>query len=794
MGIDRRTTVRAGVGAGLAVVAASAGPAKAAERGGPIEVRGADAVDGTIPRRRGRLELEAGQRPREGWFARYAVPAPAAGPYRLTATATVPVEHPRTEEIGSYVALGVNGGPCREVAHAQPHWYEAEHAGGDLCRAVWRDVELREGANEITVRVDELAVLGDRTAYRLLLDRLTLTRVPVRVAAAQWADGVLRLRLNGRADAGLAVPYRVTDYFGEEAATGEASFAPGADTARVRLPGLPPGRYLVRAGPLTARFAVLPGDGGPGEGPQGDRFRDRFGVNAFAFPLIPPSRLGDFAARMRAMGAGYVRDGAPWPMVEARQGTYDTGPFDRVTAAFRAHGLRTLEVVSPPPEWALTVRSLPLPDDLRHAYRYGRHLARHTPGSDAVQVSNEPDVDESRSTGDAHAAYIKALALGLRSAPGRPAVVLPGLAEAGSPFQRLMLLNEVARYADAWGYHGYPGPDERNPDLPGAAREQHALLREHGWAGMPAWMTESGLFLGVAAGREPGAEQEREQARYLVRSLVQGLAEGNDRQLWFDGPPTHDDGVWFSLLDRDFAPLAAYSAHAALTRLLGAARFVRHVPGLPHAHGYTFADGRGHAVTVAWADAPQDAETELPAPAGRVEMRDVMGRLRETVHTTGAIRLRLSPDPLYLITRGTAEERDAGEPGAPQAPELSPAEHIVLNQRWPRRNAAPGKDNGDAPPPHGYRLGRTARMTLEVYNFGDREQQVTVRARAAGGWEATAAQPDTVRVAPGGRARVTFTVRAGGGVPEGRDERLAFEATVAGRERVTPSVSWVQRR
>ncbi|QOV40804.1 hypothetical protein IM697_21865 [Streptomyces ferrugineus] len=798
MGIDRRAMVKAGLAAGAAVATAGAGRQGAAAGGGVIELRGGDAVRGTIPRRRGRLELDARERPGEGWFAEYevtAASAAAAGTYRLVATATVPVEHPQVAQIGSYVSLGVNGEPCREVAHSQPHWYEAEHAGGDLCRAVWRDVELHQGSNTLTVRVEEQAVLDDRMAYRLRLERLTLTRVPVQVAEVEWDGGALRLRLNGRATEPLRVPCRVTDYFGAEVVATEAAFAVGRRTAVLRLPELPAGHYRVRAGGLLTRFAVL------SEHRAVPGAADRFGVNAFALSLIPPSRLDRFAEQLRAMGAGYVRGGAPWPVVEPRRGSYDTTSHDRVTAAFRAHGLRTLEVVSAPPEWAMTVRSLPLPDDLRDAYRYGRHLARHAQGSDVVQVSNEPDVDDTRSTGDVHAAYVKALALGLRAAPDGPTVLLPGIAEAGSPFQRLMLLSEVARYADAWAFHGYPDPAEQhNPQFPAAAQEQHELLRAHGWEGMPAWMTESGVFLTVPQGHEPTADQERAQARYLVRSLVQGLAEGNARQLWFDGPPTHDEGVWFSLLARDFSPLAAYSAHAALAGLLGEARFQR---PLPDVAGYVFADGRGHTVTVVWADAPQDAEHEIPVPAGRVRVYDVMGRHRETAHTTGAVRLRLTPDPLYLVADGSARAAhtdvsgpsagSAGSIGSAGPPRPSAADHVVLNQRWPGRNAAPGKDNGDAPPPHGYRLGRTTRMTLEIYNFADRDQYVELRARVDEGWEVSAAQQTAVRVPAQDRTRVAFTIRAGSRVRTGRDHTLAIEATADGR-RVTPSVSWIQRR
>ncbi|MFF7869237.1 hypothetical protein ACFZCT_22635 [Streptomyces qaidamensis] len=91
----------------------------------------------------------------------------------------------------------------------------------------------------------------------------------------------------------------------------------------------------------------------------------------------------------------------------------------------------------------------------------------------------------------------------------------------------------------------------------------------------------------------------------MVRSTVEGLAAGNDRQFWSAGPPLHDDGVHFGLLDRDFRPLPAYSAFAALTSPLGAAHFTGPAPLLPDGvRGFAFDSGRGEQVTVVWAERP----------------------------------------------------------------------------------------------------------------------------------------------------------------------------------------------
>lgn len=442
----------------------------------------------------------------------------------------------------------------------------------------------------------------------------------------------------------------------------------------------------------------------------------------------------------------------------------------------------------------MTDASLPLPDDLRHAYRYARRLALAAP--QALQLSNEPDVDTTRGTGDAHAAFVKAAALGIKDACDEPPlVVLPGIAQSG-PFQDLMLANDVVRYADVWAFHGYPDPAEQDdPAFPGAADEQHALARRHGADDVPLWMTECGAFLETtrdlnpapsrnlnpAPSRDLDPAQERIQARFLVRSMVEGLAAGNDRQFWFAGPPLHDDGVYFGLLDRDFGPLPAYSAFAALTSLLGAAHFVGPVRHLPvGVRGFVFDDGCGQRVTVLWAERHARVRVRVAAatPGATYEIYDIMGRPMEDLSEGAAVIA--SPDPVYVVSRaGAPGLRDAGVRRRPGA--RSPAEHIVLSQRYAARNAAPGKDNGDAPPPYGYRLGRRTRMTVDVYNFGGSGRYVTVSAEAMGaGWSVRPAAGARVWVPAEGRVGVEFVVVAGSSVRRRVDRRLAFRARLDG--------------
>ncbi|MFD9858469.1 carbohydrate-binding protein [Streptomyces alboflavus] len=822
MSIDRRTAVAGGLAAGLALTAtaAAARTAPGRDRGAPvITVRGESPTRSSIPTARdpraaggALLALATAEPPPppRGWYATYTVDVPTAGPYRIEAVATVPVEQPHTEETGSYFRLAVNGGASWAVARSQPYWYESPKVWGDLSRLALGDVELRRGVNTLTFTVDGPTVLDDYNGYRFLLDEFTLTPVPVALRSVRLrgpannlghcrgdAPAELRFGLNGAAPRALTVTYRVLDYYSRQVASGSVPVPPGAGTAHAALPALPPGNYRAVAALTTAPedtvtgcFAHLPARRAP-RGPA-----NRFGVNVFTHALVPPPLLPALATAMESMGVRYVRDGSAWPAAQREpDGPFDSGLHEAVVEAFQKRGLKVLEVVSPPPDWALTPTSMPLPADLRHAYRYGAHLAGRGKRvvSDALQLSNEPDVDDTASTGDQHAAFVKAAALGMTDQPDAPPVVLPGIA-AGGVFQELMLHNDVVRYADVWSFHGYPALDDTDPDFPSSAEDQEELREQFG-ATTPLWMTESGAFLPAEPGTDLAYAMQRTQARYLVLSTVESLAAGTDRQFWFCGPPCTDDGVSFALLSRDFQPLPAFSAYAALTGLLGEANYVGLLEELlPHAAGFVFGDGAGRTVTVVCAPRPRDVA--VPVPDGATRVYDIMGAARGTPVRSahGTVRVAASRDPLYLVTDAPPPRRPRPPAGddRTRARPLSAAEHIVLSQRYAAVNAAPNKEDGDAEPPLGYRLGASTRMTVDVYNFNTAARTVTVSGRAFGGWSVTPRQ-ERVRVPPGGRVGVDFTVTAGPKVRPGVDLPLVFEADLGGAA-VPPSVARVQRR
>lgn len=728
--------------------------------------------------------------PPGGWYATYAVEAPAGGPYRLDAVVLAPATADVAPDGGSYFSVAVNGGPFEEIAKSEPVWGELPRVPGGLSRATLKDVELHRGLNEITFRVDALRVATAPIGYRFALDRLRLTPTALALADASVGElGVtdearpmLRVALNAQAPAPRVVRYAVNDYFGRAVASGEATIAAGAREVTATLPELAAGAYqatatLDAAAPVTTTFARLP-TRRPVTGSA-----NRFGVTVSSPWLVPPAHRAAFASALHRMGAGYVRDEIDWRTIEPRRGAYDTRGVDGFARAYRAAGVKTLGALwslqgnLSAPRWATTRASAPMPDDLRDGYRLGRHL-----GGDALEVWNEPDVDVLASKltakADRHAAYVKAATLGVTDRPRRPLVALSGFAYPGE-FQELALQNGVASYADVWAFHGYGEryvPSGLSP-LSRAPIAEHGLRRLYG-ADTQMWMTESGLFLGKAAANLTPAQQA-DQARFLVQSTVADLASATDKHFWFSGPPYGSCAAYgcFGLFDNDYRPRASYSAYAAMTSLLGEANLVRRLP-----RGAVFKDGR-RAITVLWA--PRPTPVDVPA-RGAAHLYDVMGAERATLTPRrGRVRVTASLDPVYVVSDGRALRARRVASDARRLRRRSAPQHIVLDQRFPARTEPKA-------PPFGYRLGARTRISVAVYNFDTHAHTVRVVPRAFGGWTATPTGATRIRVRASGRALVPFTIRAGRGVRTRVDYPLVFEARL-GRRAVPPSVARILR-
>lgn len=806
--------------------------ARSAASGQTLTIEGESPADTNIPTARdprasggAYLDLETPVQPGpQGWYATYGADVDSPGIYEIQLVATSPLGVERSQTGSSYFNLSVNGNPYTQVGKSAPAWasFDKAHAWGELYVLRLDDIELRAGHNTISLMVDERRVMQAPAIYRFFLDRIILTPTEVTLKDIRVGDPAtnvgtyrgpsadLRFGLNAHTPEALTVDYSVTDYFANNVAQGHVTVPEGSTSASVPLPGLPPGNYRV-VGSLPSShheevvgyFARLPKA-------NSIQARDsRFGINTAAAELVPSSRLEAFAAAMKDAGAGYVRDQLYWPVAEPERDVHYFDQYNDFAAAFLRDGLRTvtywgfaggagLGVSAGAPTWARSGTS-PLPGDLRDAYDFAKQLAKQSSGAGgyALESWSEPDLGSDSTTGDQHAAYTKAAMLGMYEGSrrvvrvGNATLPVPESAGPSWQFQQVLMQNDVARYADVSNFHGYAF-DAAHPDFPPQSDLQRELSRTYD-AGTQTWMTESGIFLPgqpEPPDEDVSPDRQREQAQYLVRSTVQDLAAGTDKHFWFSGMPFDWDGsgIYFGALTRDFQPLPSYSAHAAMTSILGKADFVQTEKGLPEGvSGYTFRSD-DLVITVAWSAEPQTVSLPVYGRDGHVD--NIMGdEVGGRGGRGGRIEANVSQDPIYVVSqgaRGLPNQRDDQGPRAPSR-DLSPAEHIVLSQQWGPDNQAPAKP-ADAT---GYRLDKTTTMSLEVYNFNPQARTVTVAPHVWGGWSIT---PGLRRVTvPGfGREAIEFTVSATGGVEPGVDYPIVFDAGLTSGNDVPPSVGRIQ--
>ncbi len=798
----------------------------------PLTIEGESPADTNIPtasdaRASGGayLALETSVQPGpRGWYATYGVDVDSPGVYEIQLVATSPLGVERSQTGSSYFNLSVNGNAYTQVGKSAPAWasFDNAHAWGELYVLRLDDIELKAGRNTISLMVDERRVMQAPAIYRFFLDRIILTPTEVALKDIHVGDPAtnvgtyrgpsadLQFALNAHTPEPQTIDYRVTDYFANDVAQGNVTVPEGSTSASVALSGLPPGNYRV-VGSLRSShqvevvgyFARLPKANSI---PARD---SRFGINTAAAELVPSSRLEAFAAAMKDAGAGYVRDQLYWPVAEPERDVHYFDQYNHFAAAFLRQGLRTVTywgfaggagsgVSAGAPTWARSGTS-PLPGDLRDAYDFAKQLAKQSRGAGgyALESWSEPDLGSDSTTGDQHAAYTKAAMLGMYEGSrrvvriGNATLPLPESAGPNWEFQQLLMQNDVTRYADVSNFHGYAF-DAAHPDFPAQADLQREMSRTYD-ASTQTWMTESGIFLPgqpTPPDEDVSPDRQREQAQYLVRSSVQDLAAGTDKHFWFSGMPFDWDasGLYFGALTREFQPLPSYSAHAAMTSILGKADFVQTEQGLPAGvSGYTFrSDDR--VITVAWSAEPQTVSLPVYGRDGHVY--NIMGdEVERRGARGGPIEVKLSQNPIYVVSqgaRGLPKQRDDQGPRA-RSRDLSPAEHIVLSQQWGPDNQAPAKPAAAT----GYRLDKTTTMSLEVYNFNPQARSVTVAPHVWGGWSITpGSRPVTVPAF--GRTSIEFTVSAAGGVEPGVDYPIVFDAGLTGGNDVPPSVGRIQ--
>lgn len=525
-----------------------------------------------------------------------------------------------------------------------------------------------------------------------------------------------------------------------------------------------------------------------------------FGIDtavSLASPGIPPSELQAELAWL--LGASWARDRMIWPAVNPAKGKFVWDQPLKGARLLHQHGLKILHMFQrPAPEWMRppggTFKSYP--EDLRHAYAAAIEAARTlTPdGVGAFEIWNEHDIGHySEEPPDVFASTLKAMALGLHSAPPPAPLALLGPwarnPEVGD-YDKILAANEIAPYLDAYSFHTY-APVETGTFAEVIATHKR-VARQTGFGNKPSWLTETGRHYGRNAIPDPTTAKHA-QVRYLLNSYMQSLESDIRPVFWFWLLPWYGSPLssakdriplQFGMIDSNSAPHPVFSAYATMASQLGEARFINSFKTTRNSiYNFTTGGIDDRKISVVIPSVSSNGNV-IPNLKNATEAVDVMGQpLALTFGTAGAV-VDGKGFPFYIIAPQWADlgktasgTQSKAAPPLPPPSEAKSASPIVIRVTYPRENIAyspqkteanwDGINSNWAPRGYTYKPGDIISAFVDVYNFGDRELSGQVEFKLPDGISASP-MSSSLTIAAKDRIRIPVTIKTLTIVPPGQ--------------------------
>lgn len=534
----------------------------------------------------------------------------------------------------------------------------------------------------------------------------------------------VRFHIKNSADANLSIiNYEGEDVFERSLPTGESMVEMGV---------LPKSHYtiIVRSGDEVKEiyFGVVPS---PESRP---RLEDSNIASDLAMSwLVKPDRFNDLAKLTKLSGITWVRDRISWGEIEPQRGILpDSTRYDLSAETQAGYGLKVYQVFHDTPGWAQKDGvSKSFPDDLRDAYNFAAEMARRFKGKVAAwEVWNEPDIIQfSDELGDAYSALLKAMYLGFKSADPEIPVLICSFAMEPGRFAEDIFQNDVGNYFDIYNYHIY----DRWENHTSRALKHIGLMQRYGLE-KPVWLTEAGH----AVKRLPDLvevtrDQGREVAEFLPKAIVSSLAAGVDKYFWFIMPYYRESDVMlFGLLRADMTPTAGYCAMTSCAYALGKAEYLGKLD-LADIHAHAFLRGDDNVVVTFWTDAGE-RDFSLRAEVKSAILANLMGYERKIDALNGFLTLKAVPSVNYVILPANALKDELKMNYPRRKPEIRPYDPqavspFVLRLQFPRESRDKKSDTYLIP------AGTSAKVGLEVYNFGNISRSFRLVLHFPEGWE-----------------------------------------------------------
>lgn len=388
-----------------------------------------------------------------------------------------------------------------------------------------------------------------------------------------------------------------------------------------------------------------------------------FAMDYAAYYLMRGSaeQVESVASAARLAGVRWVRERADWKTVEPRRGEHDFAAMEDCYRAIHRSGLKNLAMLCSAPRWACegypAMRQEKPGGFLHHLkeiYQTCRGMAAHYGDTvEGWEIWNESDGCFAGEGADLFAAFYKAGALGLADSGAQPVKAYGGFCTGNSPsvnnYFDIAYAAGIQDYADVFNYHAhlaYRGQPVENFDRRPIIEDQSDNCAAYNPENKPVWVTESGMKLFFTSGTQrPTPEQLYAQSRYVITSTVQSLASGTDKHFWFVLAPYIEESGDFGCFSPELEPYPAMAAEAAMTAMLGRARYRGLLRGLPEGcEGHLFDTGRGDCAVI-WSR--ESCELRL-ALHGELYCADMMGNPLTPEYTDGALHLTVGCEPVFV--------------------------------------------------------------------------------------------------------------------------------------------------
>ncbi|MBC7287865.1 MAG: beta-galactosidase [Armatimonadetes bacterium] len=167
-----------------------------------------------------------------------------------------------------------------------------------------------------------------------------------------------------------------------------------------------------------------------------------------------------------------------------------------------------------------------------------------------------------------------------------------------------------------------------------------------------------GAFLSVCLDLGISGVTEKRQAVYLPRAFMVALASGVENVFWYEFRDGGDDPTYnehrFGIIRNDLTPKPAYEAYAAMTRALGAGRFVQALDVGAGTLCYVFDTGTGARTAAIWRSSGE-ARVRLRVHGTGVRFTDYRGRIVSVARSRDAVELTATEQVTYIIGANKVE-------------------------------------------------------------------------------------------------------------------------------------------